>query len=303
MRLGDGALDLDAADGALGAGRLVEEAGDELAPGEGADEGAVGDGRVRLAGRCRRCARTRGVRGVDDDAVGRAGEAVGERRGRAAPHLDDGGHLARARAPRAPRARGPRPSRRSAARCGRSRSTVSPSLWQTALDVGLERPRARGGRRPSSGRRGRRASARGPRCAARRPLDLRRRARRRRSSSSRRAPWGRPSSSVAAAQKAASSASTLATASLTAPQVRSRPPPLVAARLEQRVGLARAPAPGLVEGEGRGVLVCQPWRMGSMKLHWASTSSARVKSVASPRMASRMSRSYASGVLEPNSVP
>ena len=40
-----------------------------------------------------------------------------------------------------------------------------------------------------------------------------------------------------------------------------------------------------------------------MMRHCASTSSSRVKSVASPRMASRMSRSYASGDCDRKAVP
>ena len=37
--------------------------------------------------------------------------------------------------------------------------------------------------------------------------------------------------------------------------------------------------------------------------HWASTSSLRVKSVASPRIASMISRSYASGDCDMNALP
>jgi hypothetical protein len=53
-------------------------------------------------------------------------------------------------------------------------------------------------------------------------------------------------------------------------------------------------------GKSRGGWCSKYWRIGVIHCHDASTASRRENSVASPRMASSSSRSYASGGSPPN---
>jgi len=60
--------------------------------------------------------------------------------------------------------------------------------------------------------------------------------------------------------------------------------------MQEPIGFRRAMGARFVRGERPGVCA-QCATIGSQMSHWASTSSLRVKSVASPRIASRISRS------------